>query len=110
MSSEANAIIKYATDVSGNCSGGTAVYTDYSAPFEIEDETNEGKMCFYAIDEAGNTESVINEETYEIDTDAPESHALALPTYTNTQIFDVAYTTSSSADLDYVELYYSYEG
>ena len=68
----------------------------------------EGKLCFYAIDEAGNDETPINEEEYEIDTDAPESHALALPTYSTDWNFDVNYTTSLDSDLDYVELYYSF--
>ncbi len=71
---------------------------------------NEGKLCFFATDAAGNIESSINEEIYEIDTEAPESHVLALPEYTTNQTFDVVYTTSNAVDLDYVELYYSYEG
>ena len=110
LATNPDAIIKYAIGVSGDCWDWGVVYSEYSTPIEIEKGVNEGKLCFYAIDTAGNTEISINEELYEVDTEVPESHVLALSTYTKKQTFDVVYTTSSSTDLDYVELYYSYEG
>jgi len=94
----------------GDCSGSSVIYNDYSIPFEIENDVNEGKICFYATDEAGNLEEGINEEFYEIDVSAPDSYALSLSTYTTSKTFDVAYTTTNATDLDYVELYYSHEG
>lgn len=110
LTSEAGATIKYATNVTGNCSGGTAVYNNYTAPISIINNSTEGKLCFYATDSAGNTENVINEQIYEIDMEAPTSYALPLASYQTSKTFNVAYTTGPAPDLAYTELYYSYNG
>lgn len=86
----------------------TVIYSNYSAPISIVDNVSEGKLCFYATDLADNTETPIKEAIYVIDRDAPDSNALTLPAYTKSKTFNVAYTTSNSSDLAYVELYYSY--
>lgn len=111
LSSEAGATLRYATNVSGECPiAGAVGYTNYTVPFQIQNNVNEGKVCFYATDLAGNIESPINSAIYEIDMEAPSSYALPLPAYTTSHTFNVAYTTGVAPDLAYTELYYSYNG